>query len=68
MAIIVNERIANYIKKSLQKPEGELAFRARTYLRERIREESQGYSVFSVQAKQILSAEIAKLAPAKSKL
>jgi hypothetical protein len=67
MAIIVNERIANYIKKSLQKPEGELAFRARTYLRERIREESQGYSVFSVQAKQILSAEIAKLAPTKSR-
>lgn len=67
MAIIVNERIANYIKKSLKNPEGELAFRARGYLRERLREESLGYDVFSTQARQILSTEIASLAHTKSK-
>lgn len=67
MAIIVNERIANYIKKSLQNPQGELAFRARGYLRERLREESLGYSVFSTQAKRILSDEIASLAHTRTK-
>lgn len=58
---LVNERIATYIRKSLRYPETELAIRARRYLRARLYEESLGYPIFSDQAKQILSDEIAKL-------
>lgn len=60
-AVIVNERIATHIRKSLRYPDTELAIRARRYLRARLHEESLGYPIFSDQAKQILSEEIAKL-------
>jgi len=59
--VIVNDRIATYIRKSLHCSDRELAFRVQRYLRERLHEESLGYRTFSERAKQILSDEISRL-------